>query len=84
MKTKITLICFVFSAILFSESTAAQDNSLDTIIVKVKMPNGQLARLDTLVEGEGYPLSGFPFPMQYLNGGYLLFPAELICRMATM
>ncbi|MBI1805216.1 MAG: T9SS type A sorting domain-containing protein [Ignavibacteriae bacterium] len=70
----ITLLSALLVTMAMHDSVRAQGNTNDTIIVQVQLPNGPPARVDTVVEGHGYPLTGFPFPLQYLNGGMLFFP----------
>lgn len=42
--------------------------------VQVQLPDGTITRRDTVSEGASFQMSGFPFPLDHLNGGTLSFP----------
>lgn len=72
-----TYITLLFVLVLFSGlgPVQAQDdsNEKDTIRVEIELPNGTIAKADTVAEGDSLELSGLPFPLHIMNGGELAF-----------
>jgi hypothetical protein len=48
------------------------------VTFEVTTPQGDIARVDSISEGQSFRMSGFSFPFHYLNGGELTLPDSAV------
>lgn len=65
-RTLVVILLFTFGI--------SADEDTNSITVEVVLPDGDVAKVEELVEGEAATIVGMTHPFQYLNGGELLFP----------
>lgn len=86
MKTLTILLNTLLILMTFGvfEKSMAQEESQDTIAIQIELPNGVIARTDTVAEGDTLMFSGLPFPLHIMNGGELEFPEDAVSHDITI